>query len=533
MADCRRSSHLRCTDSKKRAIVTNVNMKRFDETQMHYFTKKCSSITEKEIEEASKLFSENYGAYSKKHPEEKKQGRQIKLGPAYYRNIAKQNNTYVAQAFYNTTLAAQAFYILESSGSGNMTWVIQLVVNKNYRRHGIGKKLLFSVWGFSNDRAWGLATTNPLTIKTLESATLRKVNLTTMENNIPLIRQIAQKVSFIQTETIQISTTNATVFSNFFVSHEDIPELIKSYGKEWVFSDLAEGYEWLAFIFSGQDLHDISKKELDGIFSHSEKCLVDAYSRMRMTQQLWTKHTGPEIDFIETFIPDKNCRIADMGCGRGRHTAELYDRGYTHVQGYDFSERNTVEARKLHPAAADCFKTADCRTLHIRPKVDLVLCLYDVIGSFPEEKENEKIIRKIKETVRKGGRAIVSVMNMELTRNIAKNNFDVYGQPKKLFKLKASDIMQNSGNVFNPDYYVIDSRTGTVFRKEMFRGDGMLDSEYIIRDRRYTKDEICGLFMKNGFLIQDVRYVQSGHWDVPLKNTDLKAKEILIIAERK
>jgi hypothetical protein len=35
----------------------------------------------------------------------------------------------------------------------------------------------------------------------------------------------------------------------------------------------------------GQDLKDISSRELNLIFDHSEKCLVDAYSRMKMAQQ--------------------------------------------------------------------------------------------------------------------------------------------------------------------------------------------------------------------------------------------------------
>jgi hypothetical protein len=70
-------------------------------------------------------------------------------------------------------------------------------------------------------------------------------------------------------------------------------------------------------------------------------------------------------------------------------------------------------------------------------------------------------------------------MNMDLTKNIAlpRNTFDVYAQPKKLFKLKASDTMQNTGSIFNPEYFILDTKTETIFRKEMFRGDGLLDSE--------------------------------------------------------
>lgn len=504
----------------------------FDESEMHYFTKKCSSLTADELAEVSKLFSEHYGVYSSHNPDQDRRGSRIKLGTGYYRKLALQQNTYVALAEYHDKLVGQAFYILESTTGGNMTWVIQLVVHKAYRRHEIGKKLLFSVWGFSNDRAWGLATTNPLTIKTLESATLRKVNLTTMKNNIQLIRQIAQKVSFVKMETVAVSDTNATVFSNFYVSHEDIPHLIKYYGKEWAFGDLAEGSEWLAFVFSGQDVKEISRRELNLIFEHSEKCLADAYSRMKMPQQPWTKHTSVEADFIEKYLLSKESVIADIGCGKGRHTAELFRRGYKNITGYDFSERNISDAKTLYPEAAAHFFAGDCRYLHPKKKADVVLCLYDVIGSFSEEKQNTKILHTLYRLLRKDGTAVVSVMNMELTENIARNRFDVYAQPKRLFKMKASDIMQNTGNVFDPDYFILDTNTKTIFRKEMFRGDGLLDSEYIVRDRRYTMKEICSLLEHEGFVIVSADYVQAGHWDISLKSTDLRAKEVLVIARK-
>ena len=52
-----------------------------------------------------------------------------------------------------------------------ITWVVQLVVDIAYRGKGIASRILQSIWGFSDDFAWGLATTNPCTIKALENAT--------------------------------------------------------------------------------------------------------------------------------------------------------------------------------------------------------------------------------------------------------------------------------------------------------------------------------------------------------------------------
>jgi hypothetical protein len=36
-----------------------------------------------------------------------------------------------------------------------------------------------------------------------------------------------------------------------------------------------------------------------------------------------------------------------------------------------------------------------------------------------------------------------------------------------------------------------------------------------------------------GFFIKSAQYVQAGAWDIPLSATDKKAKEILIVAEKK
>ena len=509
----------------------------FNHEKIDFFTKKCSLLTDAEIKASSYLFSNNYGTYSnsKDNPNESKRNAHITLGVRYYENLRNRNDAYVAFAICDDNIVGQAFYVVENTNEGKLTWVIQLVVNKKYRRHGIAKKLLFSIWGFSNDCAWGLATTNPLTIKTLETATMREVSLETMRKNIDKIKRIAQKVSFIKVDDIQIDKEKSIVFSNFYVSHDDIPVFIKKYGnKNWKFGfELKEGYEWLAFTFKSQDIKSISKKDLDKLFEHSEKCLIDAYSRMKMPEQNWTKHTANEIDFIEKYIPSKETKIIDIGCGIGRHSLELLNRGYTNIVAYDFSERNINFAKVSIPDDKNIFFKQDVRFLK-GTKADFAICLYDVIGSFPKESENLRIIKSLHKNLIKNGKAVISVMNMELTKNIAKekNVYDVYENPKRLFKLKASSTMQSTGDIFNPEYFVIDTQTNLVFRKEMFTDDGYLDSEYIIRDKRYKLEEISNKLSKSGFKILESRFVQSGHWEVPLKNTDLKAKEILLVVQK-
>jgi hypothetical protein len=50
-------------------------------------------------------------------------------------------------------------------------------------------------------------------------------------------------------------------------------------------------------------------------------------------------------------------------------------------------------------------------------------------------------------------------MNMEFTERRAKHWFSVGTDPDRLLELPPSKMMEKSGEVFNPNYYMIDSKT--------------------------------------------------------------------------
>lgn len=319
------------------------------------------------------------------------------------------------------------------------TWVTQLLVHRFYRGRHIATKLLQSAWGFSNYYAWGLATANTVTIKTLEAVTWRQV---------------------------------------------------------------------------------------------SAEQLNEAYSRMDMKNQPWTRHTAKEIDYIE-----KACglrggeRVLDVGCGFGRHSIELAKRQYN-VVGVDLSEALITQARANVGDLPVTFDIRDCRHLSYRGTFDAIICLYDVIGSYRTYEDNENIVKSIYKKLKSGGMAVVSVMNMDLTKSIAIVKESIRNNPGILLKLKASNIMQSTGNVFNPDYFILDEDEHLVYRKEQFERDNLLSAEYLVADYRFTKTEIETMFKDNCFSIIDSRYVQAGQWDVPLSATDKNAKEILLVVRK-
>ena len=227
-------------------------------------------------------------------------------------------------------------------------------------------------------------------------------------------------------------------------------------------------------------------------------------------------------------------KVLDFGCGTGRHSIELSRRGIN-VIGVDFSDNNIKYAKESAKELSNVnFYVDDCRKIKSDTLVDTVIALYDVVGSFPAVAENSQIIKNAYNNLRDGGYFVISVMNMELTLYQAKSNHigNIKNNLNLLQTLKASNIMQSSGDVFNPDYYVVDDAEGIVYRKEQFIDDGVLSAEYVIRDKRYTMPEIKTLLEMNGFIIEDARFVQAGHWNDKLDGIDEHAKEILIVARK-
>lgn len=344
-----------------------------------------------------------------------------------------------------------------------------------------------------------------------------------------------EEVPFADKDKMKVNKNQSLVFSNFY------PELEKSNGNEELkvyasrLGQIEPGYEWLAFTFSSQEMN-YSKEKLESFLEFSESQLQDAYSRMKMPEQSWTKGTQEEVNFIlsQTGISHSDS-ILDFGCGQGRHSLELSKRGYNNVTGIDFSETNVAKARSLaisNNLMAN-FLVADARKLRLGVKSRLILCLYDVIGSFRDNADNIRIVRSIKHHLQPGGKAVISVMNMELTESIAIHKDSISNNPHSLLSLPPSSIMASSGNVFRPDYFLINTDDGLVYRKEQFADDDDVYAEYVVADKRYTMDEICSLFQQEGFIITTSRYVQAGHWSVPLMPTDPKAKEILLVVQNK
>ena len=496
------------------------------------------------LDEMSALYSEHYGLWGSTAP---KPRTRIKLSAkrmSYW--TSRNNNIYIATARYDGTLIGYAIATVASTNkreplnkSKIISWVTQLVVHQDYREQGVAKSLLLSFWGLSDYYAWGILSSNPYAIKALESATRRVATPSIInkekhkiipfgEKNIHYINKNTEFV--IDYNTSKANTDFPSDISNISSKLENVEN--KSDIK-WIMGNIDEGWEWFAFTFNTQERKKLSKNEINQLLKSFDDMAKDAYSRMLMdNKHVWSKHTKKEVDFIiKECNLSSGASVLDFGCGTGRHSITLGDRNL-HATGVDYTKELLQKAEVINTNNFVVFKEGDCRIIDLEQEYDTVLCLYDVIGSFADENENLKILKNIYKHTKKQGNALISVMNYELTEINAKHTFDFEEKPDDIFNIPPSSIMESTGDIFNPDHYTIDKKTHIVYRREQFTSGSNLPRELIVRDKRYTQEEIMNLCKSVGFKVIFSRYVQAGRWDTELQPTDEKAKEILLLCQK-
>lgn len=269
------------------------------------------------------------------------------------------------------------------------------------------------------------------------------------------------------------------------------------------------------------------------MLSFSAEQLNDAYSRMDMQNQPWTRGTSREVDSIiqlAGFTPGGT--LLDVGCGQGRHSIEFANRGFP-VLGIDASEANISRARSKAANASVELKQWDARKRLPGKSFDYAICLYDVIGSYRTLEENTAIVHQLANKLRKGGRAVISVMNMQYMKLRAQLRGSVHDNPQLIFQLEASTNMQERGDMFDTRYQLLDEDKHLVYHKEQFEQDGLLSAEYVVADYRFTQSELSAILDQEGFNILESRFVRAGHFEEPLPEDHDNAKEILFVIEKR
>lgn len=510
-----------------------------------YDVKNCAEvIADKSFRrECIDLYSGHYGIWDNK-ADAKLAGKHVQLSDKLFMNWLSNDHAYIYYARSPKGLIGYAVILqIDVPDYGIVTWVTQLVIHQNYRNRGIAKQILLSVWGFTDHKTWGIVTANPYAIRALEKVTRRRAVPSRIMQEESILKNFAySNVSYIDESTeFELGDHTSKVNTRFFVDHSEVRQQVVNVTSDavpWLLGELEDGWEWFAFTFQDQETIKLQPDEIQTFLKTSDSIVKSAYARMQLKSagQKWMQHTEDEVDYIlkNVDIPSR-ATVYDLGCGLGRHSIELAQRGFN-VTGIDYIDSHIAQARSAAMQAKISnvqFIQADCRQYVNSNKAELVICLYDVVGSFADLDDNIDILKTAYDLLVPGGYFVLSVMNYELTYSQSKYCFEFSSDPNKVFTLMPSKIMERTGNVFDPEYYLVDTVEHVIYRKEQFSlSKGSLPAELLVRDRRFTQTEIDAYCRKIGFSDVKSKFVNASSWEDQYASDDPKAKEILLICTK-
>jgi SAM-dependent methyltransferase len=121
------------------------------------------------------------------------------------------------------------------------------------------------------------------------------------------------------------------------------------------------------------------------------------------------------VDLIARFLEGHDIRsVLDLGCGAGRHSRALCERWLT--VGLDLSAALLKIARREMPDAP--YVRADMRELPFAPEsFDLVVNLFTSFGYFEDDLENERVLVRVCDALRRGGTLVIDFLNASQVRS--------------------------------------------------------------------------------------------------------------------
>lgn len=491
------------------------------------------------LDDFASLYSQHYGIWGEHGPNP---GKPVRLSGHRIREWLVDDARIVWATAFGNLIGYAIAVQTHLASHGTVSWITQLVVHQEHRRQDVGKTLLFTIWRFTDHFAWGLLSANPFAIRALEKATRRRCQPSYIAQHAHPLTMLGYKiVPYLEASTeVVVTDAESRAKTNFHLDHSQLQGMLSAAvtgEKPWALGSLPEGWEWFAFTFRDQEQISLSTRELQEMLTASDELTKYAYSRMNLEEGKhgWAKHHKDEIEFIL-----QHCRLTpgkvvlDFGCGKGRHAIGLAMKGID-TTGVDYLA-SSIDAARLQATAASIhnvlFQVDDCRTVDLALSFDAGICLYDVIGSYAEEQDNFAILRNLVKHVKPGGFVLLSVMNLELTERLARNWFSLATEADKLLTLPPSTTMEKTGNIFNPEYYLVDRDTKLIYRKEQFTQGQGLPEELLIRDRRYTEQQILQFCADAGLEILWSRFVRAGRWAKPLNRESKNAKEILVLCRK-
>ena len=125
------------------------------------------------------------------------------------------------------------------------------------------------------------------------------------------------------------------------------------------------------------------------------------------------KEAAAFIDNLTALLP-ASASIIDVGCGTGRHSKHLAEKGFI-VTGIDLSTYSLQLARRYKNDNLQFYRH-DMRLPFGTNKFDVVLNLFTSFGYFETRQENMQVVKNMHNTLKPGGTLVIDYLNMHYTQ---------------------------------------------------------------------------------------------------------------------
>ena len=198
---------------------------------------------------------------------------------------------------------------------------------------------------------------------------------------------------------------------------------------------------------------------------------------------------GRQLDFFEAQVQlPRGARVLDLGCGTGRHTAELARRGYVSI-GLELIVERLREARRAVESAGAIphFIRADMRRIPLREELDAAVSFFTSFGYFEADAENAEVLREVGRILRPGGRFLLDYLNRDqVTRHLVPH-----------------DTIERDGVTIHQERWV-DLRRGRIEKRVTLERDGDRQG-YVESVRMFTLSELKAM-LSAADLVVDALY---------------------------
>jgi len=198
--------------------------------------------------------------------------------------------------------------------------------------------------------------------------------------------------------------------------------------------------------------------------------------------------TKKEIDlFLRILGLSSDDKILDLCCGQGRHSIELFKRGFENVEGIDRSHyliRKAKESARKENLFIK-FREGDARKIpYLSDSFDAVLVLGNSFGYFDSMEDDLRVLKEIFRVLKPNGKLLMDVADGDyLRKNFQPRSWE--WMDKNHFVCRERALSKDSEKLISREVITNISR-------------GVLADQFY-SERLYNLDAISGLFEKAGF----------------------------------